>query len=161
MSSKRRAIYAGTFDPFTNGHTDIVNRALRVFDEITVLIAVSPVKSPMFSREQRIEMINELFKNDERVKVDFWEGLIVEYAKKHSIGAILRGLRPAGDFDAEFQMQAMNNKLYDEVETVFLMTRGEHYFVCSTSVREVFNRGGDISQFVPEPIFNYLKKLGI
>lgn len=158
METINKAIYAGTFDPFTLGHYDILKRALKVFDEVTVLVAVSPTKSPMFSREHRIAMLEELFKDDKRVKVEFWDGLVVDYAKKSKVNAILRGLRPAGDFDVEFQMAAMNNKLYPEVETVCLMTRGEHYFICSTSVREVFDRGGDISQFVPLAIYEYLNK---
>lgn len=154
---KRKAIYAGTFDPFTNGHYDILKRSLSLFDEVTVLIAVSPTKTPMFPRDQRLKMIQELFKTEKKVKVDFWDGLIVDYAKKNKIGHILRGLRPAGDFDIEFQMASMNTKLYSKVETIFMMTRGEDYFVSSTSVREIYDRGGDISPFVPDAVYRYLE----
>ena len=155
---KKRALYAGTFDPFTNGHEDIVKRALGVFDKVIVLIAVSPSKTPLFSKDQREEMLKEHFKNDDRVVVDTWDGLIVDYAKKNSIGSLIRGLRPTGDFESEFQMAAMNTKLYPEIETYFLMTAGEHYFISSTMVREVFSHGGDIIPFVPSTVGNYLDK---
>lgn len=155
---KKRALYAGTFDPFTNGHEDIVRRALGVFDEITILIAVSPSKTPIFEKDERIKMLGELFKDDDRVTIDSWDGLIVDYAKKEGIGNLIRGLRPTGDFESEFQMAAMNTKLNPDIETYFLMTAGKHYFISSTMVREVFEHGGDITPFVPQKINEYLVK---
>lgn len=156
--SHRKAIYAGTFDPFTNGHADILRRALEIFDEVTVLIAVSPTKTPLFTREERLQMIGELYAADKRVIIDAWPGLIVDYAKQHSIGNIVRGLRPTGDFEIEFQMASMNQKLYPEIETVFLMTGPEHYYVSSSLVKEIHKHGRDISEFVPAPILKHLPK---
>ncbi|MCR9206578.1 MAG: pantetheine-phosphate adenylyltransferase, partial [Halobacteriovoraceae bacterium] len=105
----KKAIYPGTFDPFTRGHEDILTRALNVFDEITVLVAVSPAKKALFSQKERVEMINKTFGDDPRVKADAWDGLVVDYAKKHGIQALVRGLRPTGDFEMEFQMASMNS----------------------------------------------------
>lgn len=152
-----KAIYAGTFDPYTNGHQDILDRALKIFDEVTVLVAVSPSKKPMFTTDQRLEMLNNQFKDNPQVKVDYWEGLLVDYAKKNKIPNIIRGLRPTGDFEIEFQMASMNNKLYPDIETVFLMTEGQNYFISSTLVREIYRHGGDISEFVPNEIQHYIR----
>lgn len=159
VTMKSKAIYAGTFDPYTNGHQDILERSLRIFDEVTVLIAVSAHKTPMFTTEQRMEMLKSHFSNEPRVRVDFWGGLLVDYARKNKIDNIIRGLRPTGDFEIEFQMASMNNKLYPEIETVFLMTEGQNYFISSTLVREIFHHGGDISDFVPDAIRESIKKL--
>jgi pantetheine-phosphate adenylyltransferase len=156
MTKKQHAIYAGTFDPFTNGHYDIVKRALEVFDEITILLAVPPFKKPLLSRAMRLKMLEELFSDTPEVKIDHWDGLVVDYAKDHNIGAIVRGLRPTGDFDIEFQMASMNKKLYDEIETLFLMTNGDYYFLSSTLVREILKHGGDASPFVPPQVLKYL-----
>ncbi|PIP94784.1 MAG: pantetheine-phosphate adenylyltransferase [Bdellovibrio sp. CG12_big_fil_rev_8_21_14_0_65_39_13] len=154
----KKAIYAGTFDPFTNGHQDILIRSLELFEEVTILIAISPTKQPLSSMEDRVAMLKEHFKNEPKIKVDSWDGLVVDYARKHKIGAMLRGLRPTGDFEIEFQMASMNQKLYPDLETVFLMTRGKHYFISSTLVKEIFHHGGDISEFVPPTIAKYLVK---
>ncbi len=153
----KKAIYAGTFDPFTNGHDDILSRALGIFNEVTVLVAVSPTKAPLFTLEQRVEMIGRHFSSNERVKVDSCKGLIVDYAKKHNINHLVRGLRPTGDFEIEFQMAAMNTALYREFETVFLATGGDHYFVSSSLVKEVIKHKGDITPFVPKMILEYVK----
>lgn len=158
-SEKNKAIYAGTFDPFTYGHKEIVERALKIFDEVTILIAVSPTKTPVISKEQRLEMLSELFKDEPKVRVDFWSGLIVEYAKQNDISSIVRGLRPTGDFDIEFQQASMNSKLYPEIDTVFFMTQGEHYFISSSMVREILTHGGDIAPYVPDVICEHLKNV--
>ena len=154
----KKAIYPGTFDPFTNGHDDILNRALRVFDEVTILVAVSPSKKSLFTRDERVEMITKHFEKDPRVKIDSWDGLVVEYAKQHDIYAIVRGLRPTGDFEMEFQMASMNNHLNEEIDTFFLPTGGNHYYISSSLVKELYKHGRDISDFVPQSILNYLKK---
>lgn len=154
----RKAIYAGTFDPFTNGHANILIRSLEIFDEVTVLVAVSPTKKPLFSMKERLGMIGELYQSEKKIIVDSWEGLIVDYAKKHNIGNIVRGLRPTGDFEIEFQMASMNQKLYPEIETVFLMTGPEHYYVSSSLVKEIHNYGRDISPFVPKEVLKHLPK---
>jgi len=154
----KNAVYAGTFDPFTKGHQDILERAMNLFDEVTVLVAISPTKTPLFSTEQRVEMIQDIFKKDSRVKVASWQGLLVDYAKNNGIGAVIRGLRPTGDFENEFQMAAMNKKLYPELETVFLMTEGRYYFVSSSLVKEVYQHGGDVKEFVPAEVFKKLEE---
>ncbi|MDD0853806.1 pantetheine-phosphate adenylyltransferase [Halobacteriovorax sp. GB3] len=157
----KKAMYAGTFDPFTKGHEGILKRALNLFDEVTILVAISPSKRPLFTTEERVEMIGDHFKNDKRVKVDSWGGLIVDYAKNNNIGAIVRGLRPTGDFESEFQMASMNNKLFPDIETVFLVTEGDNYYVSSSLVKEIFKHGTDVSDFVPDSILKRLQnKLG-
>ncbi len=160
MSTNKKAMYAGTFDLFTKGHADIVNRALDIFDELTILLAISSNKNPLFSKDQRCEMLRELYRNEPRVKVDFCQGLIVDFAKEKQIKYIVRGLRPLGDFEAEFQMASMNRKLCSEIDTIFLTTSSEHYFISSTFVKEVLSHGGDIKEFVPKEIYTYLSKLG-
>lgn len=155
---KKTALYAGSFDPFTLGHADIIQRALAFFDEVTLVIAVSPSKKPLLSKDQRKEMLLDLFEDDPRVKVDSWDGLIVDFAKEHKIDAMIRGLRPIGDFDLEFQMASMNKKLNNGLETIFLMTGDNLYYVSSSIVKEVFNHGGDVSSFVPKKVLTYLNK---
>lgn len=155
----KRGIYAGTFDPFTNGHQDILDRSLKIFDEVTILVAVSPTKKPMFSVEQRLQMLLSEFSNEKKIKIDSWDGLVVDYARQHNIGTLIRGLRPTGDFEIEFQMAAMNHTIYEQIETVFFMTEGLNYFISSSLVREIHQHGGDVAPFVPETVFNAMKKL--
>lgn len=155
---KKTALYAGSFDPFTNGHLDIVKRAMGIFDEITILIAVSPSKKPFIEKEIRKNLLEEIFESDTKIKIDTWDGLIVDYAKDHNIASIIRGLRPTGDFEIEFQMASMNRKLYPGIETVFLMTGENLYYISSSLVKEVHNHGGDIKSFVPPNIYKALKK---
>ena len=154
----RRALYAGTFDPFTNGHEDIVHRALKMFDQLTIVIAISPGKTPLFTPEQRLKMLKEHFKNEKRISITTWSGLIVDFARENDINSIVRGLRPTGDFEIEFQMASMNRKLYPNTDTVFLMTGEKHYYVSSTLVKEIYNYQGDVSRFVPALIYAYLMK---
>ncbi|MCO4754709.1 MAG: pantetheine-phosphate adenylyltransferase [Bacteriovoracaceae bacterium] len=155
---KKKALYAGSFDPFTNGHLDIVNRALSIFDEIYIVIAVSPSKKPFLERSVRRELLTELFKGDPRVKVDTWDGLLVDYARENEIKSIVRGLRPTGDFEFEFQMASMNRKLNPECETVFFATGEKLYYISSSLVKDVFTHGGDISEFVPDIVREELLK---
>jgi pantetheine-phosphate adenylyltransferase len=158
----KKAIYAGTFDPFTLGHEDIVKRALKVFDEIVVLVAVSPSKTPLFNIEDRVDMLKEHFGEEglnlKSVVVDQWPGLIVDYAKKMGITSIVRGLRPTGDFEIEFQMASMNNHLLPEIDTFFLPTGSAHFYVSSSLVREIFHHGGDITDFVPNRVLKYIER---
>ena len=156
---KRTALYAGTFDPFTNGHLDIVQRAVGLFDELTLLVAVSPTKTPTLTQARRVELLRELFKHEPKIKVDSWEGLVVEYARQHHVGHIVRGLRPTGDFEVEFQMASMNRKINSQLDTVFLMTSEKLYYISSSLVKEVWQHGGDIAPFVPPLILDELKKL--
>ncbi len=164
---KSTAIYTGTFDPFTNGHADILDKALGIFRHVTVLIAVSPSKNALFSIPQRATMIGQMISemaaqnpdDTSRVKVDSWEGLIVDYAKKHGVKHLVRGLRPTGDFEIEFQMAAMNKALNPELETVFLATSGDHYFISSSLVKEIAKHQGDVSPFVPPAINRHILAL--
>lgn len=159
MLKKRTALYAGTFDPFTNGHLDIVQRAIGLFDELTLLVAVSPTKKPTLTQERRVELLRELFKHEPKIKVDSWDGLVVEYARQHHIDHIVRGLRPTGDFEVEFQMASMNRKINSQLDTVFLMTSEKLYYISSSLVKEVWQHDGDISAFVPPLILDELKKI--
>ncbi len=156
----KKAIYAGSFDPFTNGHFHILTRALHIFDEVTLLVGKSPSKRTLFSAEERVTMLEELFKDNKKVQVDLFQGLLVEYAKQNGIKALIRGLRPTGDFESEFQMASMNKKLYPESETIFLMTEGENYYLSSSLVKEIYKHGTDISEFVPTIILDWLDRKG-
>ena len=155
---KKKALYAGSFDPFTNGHLDIVRRALSIFDEIYIVIAVSPSKKAFLERPLRKELLQKIFADEPRIKVDMWDGLLVDYARENEIKSIVRGLRPTGDFEFEFQMAAMNRKLTPECETVFFATGEKLYYISSSLVREVFNHGGDISEFVPKIVQEEMEK---
>ena len=152
MTQKQKALYAGTFDPFTYAHNDILMRSLKIFDEITVLIAISPVKIPMLTKQERISMIRKHFQGLKNVLVDSWEGLIVDYARTNNITSIIRGLRPTGDFESEFQMASMNKQLNKEIETIFLATGLGNYFISSSLVKELWNHGHNIDDFVPPAV---------
>lgn len=156
---KKRALYAGTFDPFTNGHLDIVQRAIKIFDEIVVLVAVSPTKKALLSTETRVNVLKKLFANEPKVKVESWDGLIVEYARKNKIGSVVRGLRPTGDFEIEFQMASMNRKINPDCDTIFLMTSEKLYYISSSLVKEVFHHNGDVTAFVPPLVHEEMKKI--
>ena len=155
----KEAIYAGTFDPFTNGHDDILCRTLGIFDKVTVLVANSSIKQPLFALEDRVKMLERHLEGNSRIKIDHWEGLIVDYAKKHKINHLVRGLRPTGDFEFEFQMAAMNNALNRDLETVFLSTGEKHFFVSSSLIKEVIKYKRDISSFVPQAINEYINEI--
>lgn len=154
----KRAVYAGSFDPFTIGHMDIVKRAVSIFDELIIVIAVSPLKKHLLSKEERVEMLNSLFSDNPKIKVTEWDGLLVDFAKENDVHAIVRGLRPTGDFEIEFQMASMNRKLHPELETVFFTTGENLYYISSSLVKEIYGHGGDIKKFVPELVFNELEK---
>jgi len=155
----KRALYAGTFDPFTNGHLDIVERAIKIFDEVIILVAVSPTKKPFMSTEARVDVLKQIFSHEPKVSVDSWSGLIVEYARQKGIGSIVRGLRPTGDFEIEFQMASMNRKINAECDTVFLMTSEKLYYISSSLVKEVYTHDGDITPFVPPLVHEEMKKI--
>ncbi len=144
----RVAIYPGSFDPLTNGHLSLIQRGLEMFDRLVVAIAVNPKKTPMFSTEERRALIREAVP-DERVEVDDFQGLLVEYARRRGINVLLRGLRAVSDFDYEFQMANMNRKLAPKVETVFMMTGEDYFYISSQLVREVAMYGGSVKGLVP------------
>lgn len=155
--SMPRAIYPGSFDPITNGHLDILDRSLKIFSEVTVVVAGTGQKNPLFTPQERVDLIKKVTRGRPRVKVDLWSGLIMEYAAQHGIHAVIRGLRAASDFEYEFMMASMNKKLNAEVETLFMMTSQNLYFVSSTMIKELFRYGGDISSYVPVEVVEYLE----
>jgi len=154
----KRAVYPGSFDPITNGHLDILDRALSVFDEVVIVVAGTGHKQPLFTPDERVELIREAVSDRKGVTVDRWSGLIMEYARKHHISAVVRGLRAASDFEYEFMMASMNKHINHDVETVFMMTAQNLYFVSSTMIKELFLYGGDISHYVPKAVISRLKK---
>lgn len=142
------AMYPGTFDPITNGHLDLIRRAARLFDRVVIGVAASPHKTPLFSFDERVALAREAINGAPNVAVDGYDGLTVDYAHRHGLRVIVRGLRAVSDFEYEFQLASMNRHLESSVETVFLTPAEEYTFISSTFVREVGLLGGDISGFV-------------
>jgi pantetheine-phosphate adenylyltransferase len=153
----RRAIYPGSFDPVTNGHLDVIERACTLFDEVIVAVAINDQKQPLFTPEERLAMLRKAVTN-ETVKVAPMEGLLVEFAASQSAHAVVRGLRAISDFEFEFQMALMNRKLDAEIETIFLMPKEEYTYLSSRIVKEIARLGGDVSAFVPPPVAEALAK---
>jgi pantetheine-phosphate adenylyltransferase len=151
-----KALYPGTFDPPTNGHVDLIERGSKLFDHLTVAILVNPVKNPLFTVEERMQMLEEATEPLGNVSVATFDGLMVEFARKVGASAVLRGIRAISDYEHEFQTALMNRRLAPDVETVFLQPAGRYSFVSSRMVKEVFSFGGDISGLVPP---NVVKKL--
>ncbi len=143
-----RAMYPGTFDPFTNGHNDLVRRACRIFDHVVVAIAANPGKAPLFTLEQRMALARRVLADVPNVEVAGYSGLTVNFAREHRLNAIVRGLRAVSDFEFEFQLATMNRHLSSEVETVFLTPTEQFNFISSTLIREIASLGGDIREFV-------------
>ena len=146
------AIYPGTFDPITYGHIDVVERATELFSRVIVLVARNSAKTPLFSDEERIAMIGEVFKRTPQVEVDGFEGLLVDYARRKKATVIVRGLRAVSDFEYEFQMALTNRKLARSIDTVFLVPHEQYTYLNSTIVREIARLGGDVSDFVPKSV---------
>ncbi len=152
-----RAIFPGSFDPITNGHLDVINRAMKLFDELIVAVGRSPVKNQLFTPEERVEMISELIADMPGVSVESFDGLTVEYAAKKNADVILRGLRSLTDVQYEFQL-AMTNRAVAGIETVFVMTSEQYGFTSSTLIREVASLGGDLSNLVPKNVYERLQR---
>ena len=150
------AIYPGSFDPITNGHLEILRRALNIFDKVIVLVAVNPNKKSRFSESERVAMIKEAV-NDERVMVDSYQGLTVEYAKKHGASHLIRGLRAVTDFEYEFSLASANDFIDASIDTVFLMSKAEKSFINSSMIVELYQNGVDISALVPPSVLKRLK----
>ncbi len=150
------AIYPGSYDPFTNGHLDIVRRAVHIFPKLIVAVAVNVRKLPTFTVDERMEMIQETLKGYESVEVDSFSGLLVDYAQKRKAHVIVRGMRAMSDFENEFQMTHMNRRLLRELETVFFMTNQEYFYVSSQIVKEVAFFGGDVGSLVPKSVLERL-----
>ncbi len=151
------AMYPGTFDPFTNGHEEIVRRAATLFNPVVVAVAASPGKTPMFDLDERIALTTEVLADLDHVEVKGYDGLTVGYAQAHQLQAVIRGLRAASDFEYEFQLATMNRHLEPQVETVFLTPTEKYMFVSSSLVREIASMGGDVSAFVHESVNNALR----
>ena len=145
----KSAIFAGTFDPVTNGHVDLIRRALRLVDRLTVAVAARPEKKVLFSQEERVLMIREAVPGESRLNVEPFTGLLVQFAEARGIGTIIRGLRFVSDFEYEFQMALMNRRLSGSIETLFLMPSETYTFVNSSLVKEIARHGGDVAPFVP------------
>lgn len=156
--SRSRAVFPGSFDPITNGHLDIIARSLTVFDAVTVAILVNPEKQPLFTVEERVELIREAHQGDPRVKVDTFTGLLVDYAEKEGATVIVRGLRAISDFEFEFQMALMNRHLNSRIETVFMMPAERYSYLSSRLVKEVFQLGGTVRELVPPVVERRLRE---
>jgi len=143
------AVYPGSFDPLTNGHVDIIERGTRLFDKIIVAILVNVEKSPLFSMEERVDIVREVFKGRPNVEVDTFDGLLVDYVAKRKADVIVRGLRALSDFETEFQMALMNRRLGPHIETVFMMPAEQYTYISSRLIKEVFSLGGQVRGLVP------------
>ena len=156
MTQKKIAIYPGTFDPITNGHIDLVQRATKMFDSIIVAIAASSKKNPKFSLEKRIELAEQVLADCPNVTVLGFDILLIDFARQQKATVLIRGLRAVSDFEYEFQLASMNRHLAPDLESVFLMPADEHSFISSSLVKEVAALGGDVSTFVPSIVFKAL-----
>jgi pantetheine-phosphate adenylyltransferase len=154
----RTAIYPGSFDPLTNGHLDVLQRATKLFDRVIVAIARNDSKNPLFSLEERLALMKPAIAPMKNVRADIFDGLLVEYAAKQKAQAIVRGLRAVSDFEFEFQMALMNRKLSENLETIFMMPRETYTFLSSRMVKEIARLGGDVSPFVPPHVAAALRK---
>jgi pantetheine-phosphate adenylyltransferase len=151
-----KALYPGTFDPPTNGHVDLIQRGSKLFEHLTVAILNNPVKNPLFTLDERVEMLREVTSALPNVSVATFDGMMVDFARKLGASAVLRGIRAISDYEYEFQMALMNRRLAPEIETVFLQPAGRYSFISSRMLKEVFSFGGDVTGLVPP---NVLKRL--
>jgi pantetheine-phosphate adenylyltransferase len=154
----RCAIYPGSFDPITNGHLSLIRRSLQIFDKIVVAIAINPEKKPLFTLEERRDMLGLVLKDYPRVEVDHFQGLLVDYVAGREANVVLRGLRALSDFEYEFQMALMNRKLNRKVQTVFMMTDYKWFYISSTIIKEAASLNGNIDGLVPEIVNQRLKE---
>ena len=155
---KRSVIYPGSFDPLTNGHVNIVNRALKCFDKIIVAVAVNSNKDSILDIDERVKAIKKVFQKSKKVQVDSFEGLLVHYARKKKITTILRGMRTVQDFEYEMQMATSNNKLDPRIETIFMVADAHYSHISSSLIKDIKRLGGSAEAFVPKIVENALKK---
>lgn len=153
---KTIAIYPGTFDPITNGHIDLVNRAARLFDEVILAIAANPTKQPMFSLAERVALAEHIFHGNAKVRVLGFSGLLANFAKDHQAQVLLRGVRAVADFEYEFQLASMNRQLNPDLDSLFMTPSEKNMFISSTLVKEVARHGGDVSNFVSANVLSAL-----
>ncbi len=151
------AIYPGSFDPVTNGHIDILKNAAGIFDKVIIAVAHNGEKKGFLTPEERVMLIEKSIVGLDNVEVDTFEGLTIEYAKKHNAQILIRGLRAVSDFEYEMQLSQTNSALCDEIKTVFLTTKPKYNFISSSNIKEILQNGGDISKFVPDAVCKYLK----
>ena len=154
----RRAIYPGSFDPVTNGHLDVIERARKLFDEVVVAVADNDEKQPLFSLKERLDLLRETAGRIGNVRVAQFKGLLVEFARAEDAGAVIRGLRAVSDFEFEFQMALMNRKMEPTVETIFMMPKEEYTYISSRIVKEIARLGGNVQSFVPDCVVQALAK---
>lgn len=152
----RTAIYPGSFDPITNGHLDVLTTGSKIFGKVIIAVSNNINKNSFLTVEERINLIKESVKHLDNVEVDFFDGLTVNYAKERGATILLRGLRAVSDFEYEMQLSQTNSELSPDIKTVFLITKPEYNFISSSTVKEIFLNNGDISNFVPEPVKEYL-----
>jgi pantetheine-phosphate adenylyltransferase len=152
------AVYPGSFDPLTNGHVDIISRGARLFDRIIVSILVNAEKAPLFSMEERVEIARSVFADQANVEVDTFNGLLVDYVERRRAQVIVRGLRAVSDFEFEFQMALMNQRLNPKIETVFMMPAEQYTYISSRLIKEVFTLGGRVHGLVPELVEQRLRE---
>lgn len=153
------AVYPGTFDPITNGHTDLVERAARLFDHVIVAVAANPGKNTAFSLDERIALAREVLGHLDSVRIEGFDSLLVDFAREHGAGVILRGLRAVSDFDYEFQLAGMNRRLASDIETIFLTPAEQYSYISSSLVREIAGLGGDVSPFVHAKVGAALRRI--
>ena len=154
----KRAVYPGSFDPLTNGHVDIIERGTHLFDRIIVAVLVNVEKSPLFTTQERVEIVRDVFKDSPNVEVDTFDGLLVDYVAKRDADVIVRGLRALSDFETEFQMALMNRRLSPDVETVFMMPAEQYTYISSRMIKEVFSLGGEVRGLVPAIVESRLRQ---
>ncbi len=155
----KKALYTGSFDPMTNGHLDIITRASKMFDHLVVGVIVNPNKKPLFSKEERVEMIQDVTAHLGNVTVECFQGLLADYVNENQFDAVVRGLRATTDFEYEIQMAQMNARLFDEgIESVFLMTSPEYSFISSSVIKEVLSLGGSVDGLIPDRIMEAMKE---
>jgi len=155
---KRTAIYPGSFDPLTNGHLDVVQRAAKLFDRVIIAVASNDSKHPLFTKDERVALVKQAVAKLPNVETDAFDGLLVEYVAAKKAQAIVRGLRAVSDFEFEFQLALMNRKLDEKIETIFMMPKDTYTFLSSRIVKEICRLGGDVSSFVPPNVQTALKK---
>ena len=154
---RKNAIYAGTFDPLTFGHLDLIERSAEIFGHVILAVAQGSLKETLFTVEERVTMISSVVKKMKNVEVVHFDGLLIKYAKSRGVGVLIRGIRAYSDFEYEFQMALTNRKLDSAIETLFMMPKETHSYISSTTVKEVASLGGDIRDFVPTPVVRALR----
>ncbi|WP_101772678.1 pantetheine-phosphate adenylyltransferase [Peptostreptococcus faecalis] len=158
MAKSVKAIFAGSFDPITNGHVDIIERAAKMFDKLKIGILINPNKQTMFTVEERVELVKKTLSHIDNVEVIFFEGLLIDFCKKNDISVLVRGIRSSADVDYELQMAHMNKELEDSIETIILPTNTKYSFISSSLIKEVLHFGANIENLVPKCVLEELKK---